>query len=129
MYKRQIPKNLVPHVNVLTPARAKRILCKHNRTLVVLKYLNLKRLHTRPEELKHSVHKQSLLHTITHRRYSASEVDCETHFCVLEIQTTSMAATKTNAPETDLRSVDLLVGIYVHQRAYIYRTVLLELQS
>ena len=37
----QIPKKVVPHVNVLTPARAKRILCKRNRTLVVLKYLNL----------------------------------------------------------------------------------------
>ena len=98
----QIPKKMVPHVNVLTPARAKRVLCKRNRTLVVLKYLNLTRLHTRPQELKHSVHRAYFTPSPI-ARYSASEVDCETHFCVLEIQTTSMAATKTNAPETDLR--------------------------
>ena len=63
----QIPKKVVPHLNVLTPSRAKRIVSS-NRTLVVLKYLNFTRLHTRPQELKHSVHKQSLLHTITHRK-------------------------------------------------------------
>ena len=63
----QIPKKVVPHVNVLTPSRTKRIFGKRNRTLVVLKYLDFTRLHTRPQELKYSVNKQSLLHTITRR--------------------------------------------------------------
>ena len=44
----QIPKKVVPHVNVLTPSRTKRIFGKRNRTLVVLKYLDFTRLHTRP---------------------------------------------------------------------------------
>ena len=44
------------------------------------------------------ISRQSLLHTITQRKI----------LCFLEVKTTSIAATKTNAPETDLRSVALL---------------------
>ena len=39
----QISKKVVPHVDVLTPARAERILCKRNRSLVVLKDVNFTR--------------------------------------------------------------------------------------
>ena len=64
----QIPKRVVPHVDVLTPTRAKGILDKRNRSFFVLKDVDLTRLPTRPQELNHSVHKQSLLHTIAHRK-------------------------------------------------------------
>ena len=76
----QIPKKMVPHIDVLTPtlARAQRVLCERNRSLVVLKNIYLTRLHTGSQKQEYSIHKQSLPTPSTIARYSASHHQIET---------------------------------------------------